>query len=89
MAPGPAGLDWSTQPDPFRSYEGATEIPLSREGFLSKAEESGIEGTAESITEYRKNCSIGPSPLNLMSLSQLFFGSLGKYCIIADWLINL
>ena len=29
-APGPGGLDWATQPDPFRRYEGAPllELPL-------------------------------------------------------------
>ncbi|HID72551.1 TPA: hypothetical protein EYP38_01300 [Candidatus Micrarchaeota archaeon] len=27
-APGPGGLDWSTQPEPFRFYQGATVLPL-------------------------------------------------------------
>lgn len=27
-APGPGGLDWATQPHPFRSFEGAPRIPL-------------------------------------------------------------
>ena len=27
-APGPGGLDWATQPDPFRRYTGALELPL-------------------------------------------------------------
>lgn len=27
-APGPGGLDWATQPDPFRHYAGAPELPL-------------------------------------------------------------
>ncbi|OPY54298.1 MAG: Nitroreductase family protein [Methanosaeta sp. PtaU1.Bin112] len=91
MAPGPTGLDWSTQPDPFRRYEGAAEIPLSREGFHSQ--ESGIEGTAEYITEYRTDCTKGPSPLNLMSLSQLFFESLAisgqKSLARARWFLRV
>jgi hypothetical protein len=27
-APGPGGLDWATQPDPFRRYAGAPELEL-------------------------------------------------------------
>ncbi|MDP2194722.1 MAG: nitroreductase, partial [Rhodocyclaceae bacterium] len=27
-APGPGGLDWATQPDPFRRYAGAPELTL-------------------------------------------------------------
>ncbi len=27
-APGPGGLDWATQPDPFRRYTGALELDL-------------------------------------------------------------
>ncbi|OZI30958.1 hypothetical protein CAL29_23680 [Bordetella genomosp. 10] len=29
-APGPDGLDWATQPDPFRTYEGAEQVALAR-----------------------------------------------------------
>ncbi|MDD4446755.1 MAG: SagB/ThcOx family dehydrogenase [Methanothrix sp.] len=68
LAPGPAGLDWSNQPDPFRSYEAAPQIRLIRQGFISAAKGAGNEGPSEDI--------IRPSPLNLMSLSQLFFESL-------------
>jgi SagB-type dehydrogenase family enzyme len=68
MAPGPVGLDWSNQPDPFRSYEAATQIRLIRQGFISAAQESGGELTRKYINR--------PFPLNLMSLSQLFFESL-------------
>ncbi len=32
-APGPGGLDWATQPDPFRVYEGAETVALSRGPF--------------------------------------------------------
>ncbi len=31
-APGPGRLDWATQPDPFRRYPGAPEIPLPLAG---------------------------------------------------------
>jgi SagB-type dehydrogenase family enzyme len=68
MAPGPVGLDWSNQPDPFRSYEQAPQIRLSRCGFFSQEKAGGDERINEIL--------IHPSPLNLMSLSQLFFESL-------------
>jgi len=68
MALGPAGLDWPNQPNPFRSYEAAPQIRLIRQGFISAAKGAGNEGTSEDI--------IRPSPLNLVSLSQLFFESL-------------
>lgn len=34
FAPGPGGLDWATQPDPFRAYMGAPrlELPLAGDG---------------------------------------------------------
>src|SRR4029078_2111916 len=28
FAPGPGFLDWANEPDPFRRYEGAPQIPL-------------------------------------------------------------
>lgn len=28
-APGPGGLDWDSQPDPFRRYAGAPELDLT------------------------------------------------------------
>jgi SagB-type dehydrogenase family enzyme len=60
MAYGPRALDWANQPDPFRRYEGANQIGLKREGFFNQLQK-------------------GPSchfPLNMESLSQLFFESL-------------
>ncbi|WP_240905996.1 hypothetical protein [Thiorhodococcus mannitoliphagus] len=39
-APGPGGLDWATQPEPFRSFEGAPRIqlPLAEPGGLTFAD---------------------------------------------------
>ena len=68
MAPGPGGLDWSNQPDPFRSYEAATQIRLKRQGFFPPAQEGSGEETQNEFTRH--------SPLNMESLSQLFFESL-------------
>jgi len=68
MAPGPGGLDWSNQPDPFRSYEAATQIRLMRQGFSLRAQESGGKDAGDDITR--------SSPLNMESLSQFFFESL-------------
>ncbi|MEI8003000.1 MAG: SagB/ThcOx family dehydrogenase [Methanothrix sp.] len=60
MASGPGRLDWANQPDPFRSYEGANQIRLKREGFFSQAQKGPSRH----------------SLLNMESLSQLFFESL-------------
>ena len=68
MAPGPGGLDWSNQPDPFRSYEAATQIRLKRQGFFPPAREGSGEETQNELIRH--------SPLNMESLSQLFFESL-------------
>ena len=37
-APGPGGLDWANQPNPFRRFEGSSVVPLplvSGEGMLA------------------------------------------------------
>ena len=39
MARGPGRMDWSNQPDPFRSYEGSKRLALDRLGF------EGMTGT--------------------------------------------
>jgi hypothetical protein len=64
MAPGPRGLDWANQPDPFRSYDGANQIRLKREGFFPQTGEGAQKGPSRH------------SPLNMESLSHLFFESL-------------
>ncbi len=65
-APGPGGLDWATQPDPFRRYEGAPLIPLDHikpeEG--PRYDQAFMEGT------------LPAPPLNRRTLSQLFYDSL-------------
>ncbi len=68
MAPGPKGLDWSNQPDPFRSYEAVPQISLKRQGFSLPAQEGGV-GSGKDVI-------IRPYPPNMESLSQLFFESL-------------
>lgn len=68
MAPGPGWLDWSNQPDPFRSYEAAIQIGLRRQGFFSSVQEGAKESARESLIRH--------SSLNMESLSQLFFESL-------------
>jgi len=85
LAPGPAGLDWSNQPNPFRSYEAATQFRLIRQGFISAANGTGNEENREGI--------IQPSLLNLVSLSQLFFESLAlsgqKSVSSASWYLRV
>ena len=65
-ARGPGYLDWATQPNPFRRYEGAPLIPLEK--FLPTAEplydNAFVPGQ------------ISPVPVNLQSISQLFYDSL-------------
>jgi len=54
MAAGPAGLDWSNQPDPFRRYQGAPCFMLARQGFSTAADESysGAPLCLESLSEF-------------------------------------
>ena len=66
FAPGPGYLDWYSQPDPFRRYEGAEVIflkkfPLTEKPFFSEALQSST---------------IPVSPLSFESISQLLFDSL-------------
>lgn len=66
-APGPGGLDWANQPDPFRTFAGARELPLPLlQGEL------GVPFDA-----LRRPGSVRPSPLDLNNLAALFQLSLG------------
>lgn len=66
FARGPGHLDWATQPDPFRRYQGAPLLRLARiaPGDEPLYEPSFWLGQAE------------PQALDLASISQLFFDSL-------------
>lgn len=66
FAPGPGYLDWDSQPDPFRRYEGAEVIPLKQ--FLQTEKPFFSEALQPST--------IAVSPLSFESISQLFFDSL-------------
>ena len=66
FAPGPGYLDWASQPDPFRRYQGAQIIQLEKVAmterpYFSEALERGLTSMA---------------PWNFTSLSQLFFDCL-------------
>jgi SagB-type dehydrogenase family enzyme len=65
-ARGPGYLDWESQPDPFRRYEGATLRKLDR---IPPSEEPSYE---DAFVKGR----IPPAPLNLKTLSRLLFDSL-------------
>ena len=67
FAAGPGRLDWATQPEPFRWFEGApsVELPLVADGL----------GTAY-VDLYRKE-QVAPQPLSLESIAALFELSLG------------
>ncbi len=59
-------LDWETQPDPFRRYSGAELIPLEE-----------VEPTPEpSYDALFVPGRFAPSPVDLLSISQLFYDSL-------------
>jgi len=65
-AKGPGRLDWANQPDPFRRYTGSRLISLIRNLSFGKLlyDDVFIAGR------------ISPVPLNLQSISQLFYQSL-------------
>ncbi len=65
-ADGPGYLDWANQPDPFRRYEGARLLKLGKK--------SKIDGPLyDEIFQLRK---ITPAPLDIDSISQLFYDSM-------------
>jgi SagB-type dehydrogenase family enzyme len=66
FAPGPHGLDWTTQPDPFRRY---ADAPLIQLDFLPPGDLPLYE---TAFTEGR----LPVQPLDRMSVSQLFYDSL-------------
>ena len=63
---GPGYMDWATQPNPFRRFAGARLITLEK-----------IPLTAEPLYDdaFIRGC-IPPVPVNLRSISQLFYDSL-------------
>ena len=66
FAPGPGQLDWANQPDPFRRYEGAELLPLTKTAQTEKP----------TFSETLKHNKVLACPLNLESVSQLFFDCL-------------
>ena len=66
FAPGPGQLDWASQPDPFRRYEGAEVLPL-----IKAAQTEG-----PTFSEALSPNKVSACPLNLESVSQLFFDCL-------------
>jgi SagB-type dehydrogenase family enzyme len=66
FARGPAGLDWATQPDPFRRYRGA---PL-------RALERPVPAGGPSYESSFRSGALPPATLDLHGISQLFFDSL-------------
>jgi SagB-type dehydrogenase family enzyme len=65
-ARGPGYLDWATQPDPFRRYQGAPLIKLEK-----------VPPSADPLFEQALRVGQVPiAPLTRQSLSQLFFDSL-------------
>jgi len=64
-APGPGYLDWANQPNPFRRYQGAKEVPLKLfsenlgpdyEGVLSRSETIVQRPTFDSISQLFQDC---------------------------------
>lgn len=66
FAPAPGYMDWESQPDPFRRYEGAEVLPLIKTAPTEKP----------TFSEALKSNTIPVNPLNLESISQLFFDCL-------------
>jgi SagB-type dehydrogenase family enzyme len=65
-APSPGYMDWDSQPDPFRKYEGADTISLKK---IPQAERPFF-------SEALKDSRSGSSQVNFDSISQLFYDSL-------------
>ncbi len=65
FAPGPGFMDWDSQPDPFRKYEGADEVLLEQ---ITQTERPFFSETLRASFEVSK--------MNFSSLSQLFYDSL-------------
>lgn len=65
-APGPGMLDWSTQPAPFRHYQGALQLPLLHRPLQESPDYDAVFASPLD----------GPAPLNLASVSQLLYDSL-------------
>lgn len=66
-AAGPEALDWSSQPDPFRSFAGAPSVTLPLGG----------EGLATAFRQLQQPGQIAPQPLSLNSMAVLLELSLG------------
>lgn len=63
-AAGPAGLDWATQPDPFRAYRGSPQLPLP---LLAEGDPIRQARYADLYTAGR----IAPQPLELAGIAAL------------------
>ncbi len=68
FAPGPRGLDWANQPDPFLRYEGAELVPLARDFPVSMRERVGFGAALEGR--------VSPARLDARSLARFLFDSL-------------
>jgi SagB-type dehydrogenase family enzyme len=66
-APGPGGLDWATQPDPFRVFEGAPRLDLPL----------GADERAARFSAIRAGDRPAPSPVDLKHLGLLLELSFG------------
>jgi SagB-type dehydrogenase family enzyme len=64
FAPGPGGLDWANQPDPFRRYKGASLVRLP----ILQADEEPLAPAYESLYAPGAVASV---PLSLRALSRL------------------
>lgn len=64
-APGPGGLDWANQPNPFRRYEGARLIHLPRLGV----HDAPLSPRYDDL--YRRG-SVPSAPVTIAALSRLF-----------------
>jgi len=66
-APGPGGLDWANQPDPFRTFEGAPRFAL----------QLAADSLATSYDDVRAGNLPPPAPLELRNVAILFELALG------------
>jgi len=67
FAPGPGGLDWATQPEPFRWFDGAEQVALPLVA----------DGLDLGYTDLRRPDAVPPRPVNRESVALLLELSLG------------
>ena len=71
-------MDWATQPDPFRRFEGAAELPLAM----------GDDDATPAYDQLYQPGSIPPQPVTAQSIGHFFYYSM-HYCPVRSRIIAI